>query len=343
MNPASERPDDGPTPETRDRAPKGNRPRDPAAIEAAGWKATARRTIMRTKEDRSSTVASSIAYYAFLALFPIVIALLGIASLVHFGGSQLDSLVKGIGKTLPQGAAGVLTTAVKAAQHRTAGALGVTVAAIAVGLWSASGGMSTVETALDVAYGVPEERKFIGKRLRGLLLLLITVVFGGAAAVLIVAAKPLGHAIESHVPISGMAFTVGWTVVRWLVAVLLITILFSLLYRYGPNRQPPRWKWISVGGIVATVIWLAASVGFSFYVSDLGSYGKTYGALAGVVILLFWFYLTGLALLLGGEVNAELEREAARRRGDTGAPPPTEESAPRRDRVADRGSAPAGT
>lgn len=318
-------------------------PTKPGAVEAQGWKATAKRTLLRAKQDRISTVAGSIAYYGFMALFPLAIALLGIAGLVHIGGSQLDSLVKGLGKALPQGASQVLTTAVKAAQHRTSGALGATIAGIAVALWSASSGMSTVETALDVAYGVPQSqsRKFLASRFRGIFLLAITVVLGGGASILIVFAKPLGHAIEQQSPITGTAFNVGWTIVRWVLAVLLITMLFSLLYRYGPKRQPPRWRWLSVGGAMATILWLAISFGFSFYVSALGSYGKTYGALAGVAVLLFWLYLTGLALLLGGQINAELEREAARRRGETGAPPPTEESAPSQDRVAAHGSAPA--
>lgn len=298
-------------------------------MEPAGWKATTRRAVQRAKGDRISTIAGSVAYHALLALFPLVIALLGLASLTHLGGSQLENLVKGIGKALPQGASSVLTSAVKSAKHRTAGSLGVTVGATAIALWSASGGLSTIETSLDVAYGVPEERKFLGKRIRALLLLFFTVVLGGVASVLIVFAKPLGHAIEQHFFVTGTVFAVAWTVARWVIGVLAIVILFSLMYRYGPNREPPRWKWISVGGIVATVIWLAASFGFSFYVSELGSYGKTYGALAGVVVLMFWFYLTAIALLFGGQLNAELEREAVRRRGETGAPPPSAESAPR--------------
>ena len=306
-------------------------PRQPSEVEPAGWKATLKRAARRAKQDRISTIAGSIAYHALLALFPLVIALLGLASLTHFGGSQLERLVTGIGKALPQGASTVLASAVQSAQHRTAGSLGVTLVATAIALWSASGGLSTVETALDVAYGVPEERKFVPARVRALLLLLFTIVLGGVASVLIVFAKPLGHAIEQHVFISGTAFTLGWTVVRWLIAILAIATLFSLMYRYGPNREPPRWQWFSVGGVVAMVIWLAASFGFSFYVSQLGSYGKTYGALAGVVVLMFWFYLTAVALLFGGQLNAELEREAVRREGETGAPPPSAESAPRQD------------
>src|SRR5262249_12280348 len=168
-----------------------------------------------------------------------------------------------------------------------------------------------LQTALDIAYDVPEDRPLIGKRLRAIELLLATVVFGGIAAVLIVFAAPLSHAIEHHMPFSSVAFTIGWNVARWLVTIVFVTALFSIYYYLGPNRASPRWQWISPGGLVGTAIFLAASVGFSFYVAKFGSYGKTYGALAGVVILMLWLYLAGVGVLTGGQLNVELKRQAA--------------------------------
>src|SRR6202044_3610835 len=114
----------------------------------------------------------------------------------------------------------------------------------------------------------------------------------------------------------GAAFVVVWTVVRWLITIVAISLLFSVFYYLGPKRPAPKWRWVSPGGIVGSLIFMAASVGFSFYVAKFGNYGKTYGAFAGVAILIFWLYLTGIAVLLGAEINAEAEREAAAQAGN---------------------------
>ncbi len=282
----------------------------PTEISGAGWLATFKRARTKAKQDRVPMMAGSIAYHGFLTVFPLLIALVGIAQFVGLSPSTISTLIRGIGKTLPQGASGVLTTALQTAHRRTTGTLTVTVIAIVVALWSASGGMSVVETGLDVAYELPTDRTFVAKRIRGLVLLLFVVLLGGAASALVVFAKPLGREIEQVSPVTGVAFDVPWTIVRWVVTVLLMVTLFSVLYWFGPNRKPLPWRWISPGGLLATAIWLLASFGLSFYVSALGSYGKTYGALSGVVVFLLWFYLTGLAVLFGGQINAELERQA---------------------------------
>jgi membrane protein len=273
------------------------------------WKATLRLLTAHIRRDRVSVSAGSLAYHGFLAFFPAIIAALGVVTLVHIGAGTLHHLLHGIEKALPSGASGVLKGAVNAASKRKTGSAAAVVIGVVVALWSASSATAVLQQVLDVAYEVPTDRKFMARRLRGLPLLVLTGVLGGLAAALVVFGAPIGAAIRGLLPFGGEAFTAGWTAFRWVVALALISVLFSSFYAFAPNRGKVRWRLVTPGSLLAAAVFLLGSLGFSFYISTFGSYGKTYGSFAGVAIFIFWLYLTSLAVLVGGELNAELERE----------------------------------
>jgi membrane protein len=271
----------------------------------------AKSTAAQMKTNRASLAAGAFAYRWFLAIFPIIIALLGIASLVTVPRSVVVSLIHGVSKSLPSGAAQVFSVAITHTAQRTGADLWTTVVASAVALWSATSGMVMVEEGLDMAYGLPADRSFLAKRIVALPLLAGATVLGGAASALVIFGPQLGTLIRDATPFASSEFAAAWTVLRWVSAIVLMTMLFSILYYVAPNQPRRRWRWTSPGALLATLLWALVSLGFSLYTSNFGSYGRTYGAFAGVAILIFWLYLTGLAILVGGEVDAAIERLGA--------------------------------
>ncbi len=277
-------------------------------VRGPGWREVLASAMRHMRVDRVTVAAGAFAFRWFLAIFPTILALLGVASLLSMPRSFAIELIHGVERALPSGAAQVFTDAIKQATLRTSRHLTATIVASLVALWSAVSGMVIVEQGLGIAYGVPHDRSFLAKRRVGLLLLIGGIILGGGASALSVFGSSIGDSIRHLAPISGVAFEAAWDILRWIVALILVNLLFSMLYHFAPNRKSPPWRWTSVGAVVATILWAVVSYGFSLYTTDFSSYGKTYGAFAGVAILVFWLYLTGLAILVGGEINAARER-----------------------------------
>ena len=273
----------------------------PTEIPPKGWLQVVKRGWKEAKVDQVPLLSAGVAYYAFLALFPALIAIVSIYGLIADPGT-IAAHISALGKALPGEARQLITDQVTAlASKRTTLGLSA-ILALVIALFSASGGMSNLITAVNVAYDEEEKRNFFKKRLLALGLTLGAIIFMVIMLGLVAVLPPL---LENFI---------GNGVLRWVLQIAGYLVLFALvaavlaiLYRVAPDRDAAKMSWVSVGALVATMIWLLASIGFSIYTSTLGNYAKTYGVFAGVVILLFWLWLTSYAILLGAEINAEAE------------------------------------
>jgi membrane protein len=204
-------------------------------------------------------------------------------------------LIDSIRSSLPGGAGTALTRAIAQADKPSQSASFIAAAGgILLALFSASSGMVALEKGLDIAYDVPKDRKFFMARVTAIVLLIATVLLGAVPS-------PLFTFGESTI----------FTVLGYILSIMAVVVLFSIFYFLAPNRESPSWQWVSTGGIVGTILWVLVSIAFGFYVNNFNSYSKTYGPLAGVIVLILWLYLSSLAVLIGGELNAELERQAS--------------------------------
>src|SRR5215211_3227769 len=273
----------------------------PQEIPPKGWMDIAKRTAKEVKQDQVPLLSAGVAFYSLLALFPAIIA-----------GVSIYGLIADLTKLLSPETATLVGEQLKQVTSGAGGALGVaTVVGILTALWSASSGMKAVITGVNLAYDETETRKFVKLRGLALLLTLGAMVLVGVALATIVGYPP----IADNLP----------TVLRWLVAILRFVILggllvvgLAVLYRYAPDRDQPKWSWVSWGSAIATLLWVLATVGFSIYANFFGNYNKTYGALAGIIILMFWLFLSAYVVLLGAELNTEMELQTAK---DTTAGP----------------------
>jgi membrane protein len=281
----------------------GARADRPTEIPAQGWKQIVKRGWKEAKADQVPLLAAGVAYYAFLAIFPALVAIVSIYGLFA-DPATITSQLKSLTEALPGQARQVITDQVTAlAARRTALGIGLIIS-ILIALWSASGGISNMLTAITTAYDEEEKRGFIKKRLLSLALTVGAILFMLIMLGIVAVLPPLLNSIFG----SG-ALKWVFQVLGWLVLMVIVMVVLGILYRIAPDRDAPKIKWVSVGAIVATVIWLLASIGFSIYSSTFGNYAKTYGVFAGIVVLLFWLWLTSYAILLGAEINAESEQQ----------------------------------
>ena len=298
---------------TDDQAPK-----KPADLEKQSWWAVLKRTVLEFKEDNVTDWAAALTYYGVLAIFPAILALVSILGLM--GPSTTQPLIDNLGKVARGPAKDIVTAAIENLQ-RSQGAAGVLfVVGLAAALWSASGYVAAFMRASNAIYDVEEGRPFWKKgpvRLGVTLVLLLLLAISALAVVL---TGGLADQVGRLLGIGSTVVTVC-DIAKWPVLVVIVSLMFAILYWASPNVKQPGFRWISPGGLVAVLLWIVASAAFAFYVANFGSYNKTYGALGGVIIFLVWLWISNIAVLLGAEFNAELERG---RQIEAGHPPEVE-------------------
>jgi membrane protein len=285
----------------------GREAKRPSEIPSRGWFAVLKRVKAEVKEDNVTLLAAGVAFYAMLAIFPAIIAVVTVYGMVA-DPAQVESQVSEFAKSLPSGADQLLTTQLEnvTSAGRQSLSIGLVLSLLAV-LWSASSGVQGLVKGLNLVYDERESRGFL--KLRGLsLLLTLGAILMAVVAIALVAVFP---AVIGDLGL-GQAGELAASIARWVVLALLVLSALAVLYRHAPDRANPRWRWVSGGAVVALVLWLLGSIGFSWYVDNFGKYNQTYGALAAVIILLLWLFLSAFVVLLGAELDAETERQTAR-------------------------------
>ncbi|MGZ4438408.1 MAG: YihY/virulence factor BrkB family protein [Oryzihumus sp.] len=282
-------------------------PESPTDLPVRTWKYVLRTTAREFSADECTDLAAALTYYSVLALFPALIALLSLLGLVGQGQHTVDTVLQILRDVGAGGAAKAVQPALQSlsqAQHAAGIAF---VVGLASALWSASGYVGSFGRALNRVYEIREGRPFWKLRPLMLLITLVALVLAAAVGLALVLTGPAAGAVGSALGLGSTAVLL-WNIVKWPVMLLAVVVVVAILYYATPNVKQPKFRWVSVGAVLAIVVWIVASALFGLYVSQFSSYNKTYGALAGVVVFLLWLWITNLALLFGAELDAELER-----------------------------------
>lgn len=288
----------------------------PKEIPKKGWRDIVIRVKRAIAADNISIVAAGVAFFGLFAVVPALAALVSIFGLVA-DPADVQQLVASMRGAIPEEAASLLNEQLTALANRPQGALSFgLIVSILLALWSASKGIKAMMAALNIAYEEEEQRGFFRLNAVALVLTIGAILAAAIALALVVIAPAIFEAVGLE-----RVTEIVIAALRWPFLAVAMMAGLAVLYRFGPSRQRAEWRWVTWGSVGAVVIWLVVSALFSFYVSNFGSYSKTYGSLGAVVILLMWFYLSAFAVLLGAELNSEMEHQTAKDT-TTGEPAP---------------------
>jgi membrane protein len=280
-------------------------PDSPTELSASSWKAVIRRTVREFQDDGLTDMAAALTYYGVLAIFPAIIALISIIGLI--GPSATQPILDNLRHLTPGPANEILSGAVRQVADSRGGASAAFIVGILVAIWSASGYVGAFARATNRIYEVPEGRPFWKLRPMQLAVTTLMILLIAVCALAVVVTGPVAQQLGDVVG-AGSAAVTAWDIAKWPIIAVVVSMMFSLLYFAAPNVKQPGFRWITPGGVLALVVLLIASALFAVYVANFSSYNKTYGALGGVIAFLVWLWICNIAVLLGAELNAEIER-----------------------------------
>lgn len=273
------------------------------------WKELAKRVWHEMQEDDVFGRAAQLSYYFLLALFPMLLFMTSLLGYFAEAGTGLrENLLNYLGNVMPGSAYELVHTTVdEISKAKSGGKLSFGILAT---LWAASNGMGAISESLNVAYNVKEQRSWWRVRLASILLTIALSVLIITALTLTLYGGEIGEKIATSYGL-GSAFTITWNILQWPIVLAFVLLAFSVIYYFAPDLRDQDWKWVTPGALIALVLWLLVSFAFRGYLAYFDSYSATYGSLGAVIIMMLWFYLTGAAILIGGEINSEIENAAA--------------------------------
>jgi membrane protein len=300
-------------------------PQNPTDLSARSFRRVLKRTVSQFQDDKLTTWAAALTYYAVLSIFPALLALVSILGVI--GPSATQPLLDNLSTVAPGPAKEILTSALTGLESAQGASTLALIIGLGAAIWSASGYIGAFMEAANTVWDAPEGRPIWKRVPLRLAITCVMLLMLSASALAVVLTGPLARSIGDVVGL-GSTFVTVWGIVKWPLLVLVVSFMISLLFWAGPNVKQPGFPWVTPGGVLAVVLWIAASALFAFYVSNFASYNKVYGSLGGVIVFLIWLWITNLIILLGAEFNSELERS---RQIAAGHPPDEEPFLPLRD------------
>jgi membrane protein len=293
-------------------------PDSPTDLGKRSWLGTVKRVFSGFRDDNVTDWAAALTYYAVLSIFPAFIALISILGLVVDPATITRVVTDVVAQLGPSDAVNTFKGPIEQISANRETALFGLIFGVAIAIWTASNYVGAFMRASNAVYDRDEGRPFWKLKPLQLIVTLVLVLMAALVVLSLIVTGPVAKAIGDAVGLGDAAVT-AWNIAKWPVMLVVVMLMLALLYWSAPNAKPAGFRWISPGSVVAVLLWVVASAGFAFYVANFGSYNKTYGALAGVIVFLVWMWITNIAVLLGAEINAETERARELEAGVPGA------------------------